>query len=396
MKRIKKIAIFLFFIILVIPFTANRVYAADCSDVMDAVNTLDEIDVTYRNLGCDEAITDRQLYQCNTVLIRKAATLAKIFEYNDDAVCPSIDLSSIISDYENKCTNRFSSKMKVVTDTLLKFFYIVAPFIIIIFGSLDFFKIITGNNPNEIKKHRTNFIKRLVAFLLIYMTPFLVERLFSITPYNINGTNYVCAEEISLMPKRTTATKMTGKYGGNNYGGSGDGQGIVDAAVEIKEYIIEHEYTYSYATNWGVPGSEIATDQHRTKTMCCATLIRPALYRAGIYTDEEANEIGINSETAGAVIQGLHDAGWQVIWDADDLQPGDVLAYHTPGSNHYSTYIEGELYHVGHVDIYAGDGQKISTGNPYGFANDNVYGGFTTEPDDNGQRFLCGLRYTGK
>ena len=393
MKRIKKIVLFLLLIILFTPFT---VFADDCSDVMDAVSELELYNMQYTSLDCDNATSDEDIVTCNLIIISRSDVLERIFEYHDAGTCPSIDLSSIIHDYENNCTNRFSTELKVFADSVMKFFYILAPFIIIIFGSLDLFKIITGNNPDETKKNRSNLIKRIIAFLLLYITPFVVNKLFSFTIYDINGPDYICTEEITLEPKITSGT-ITGIYGGNNYGG--DGQAIAEAAKEIKEYIIDNGYSYGFTY---LNADKLATSAQTNKIFCCATLVRASLYRAGLFTVEEL-EFLHNTETAGLTAEYLSKNGWEIIWDPDELQPGDVIAYNKTSNTCYTTNIDGKYYYVCHVDIYYGDGKKVSTGDgcsygpDCGFYDSPVLSDFVVhKATATSQGFLCAFRYTGK
>lgn len=217
MKRIKKISLILFFVLLFIPFTSiNADRKATCADVMDAINELEDLDSTYTKLDCENAVESKIIYKCNKNRIRKSEVLEDIFMYNDKKVCPSIDLSSIISTYKDDCSNELSSKIKEVSDTVMKIFFVSAPFILILFGSLDFFKIVTASDAREIKKNRSNFIKRVIAFVLLYITPFIVKTLFSFTPYEMDG-GYICAQEIDFNAKISTG-EISGLYGGNNFG----------------------------------------------------------------------------------------------------------------------------------------------------------------------------------
>lgn len=383
MKRIKKSLIFLFFIILLIPFTVQVVYAEeeDCSDVMSAVNDLDKYESLLQQLDCDNAVDKTVITQCNTIKLEKSNTVEKLLDYNDRNICSSIDLSSVVHDYENNCSNRYSSKLKVVTDTIMNFFYISAPFILLLFGSLDFFKIVTGSNPNEIKKHRSNFIKRLVAFILLYFTPFVVNAIFSITPYNINGSNYICVTEITLEPSYSSPD-ISGIYGGNNYG-SGSGQAIADAAKEIKEYTSANNFYYGFPTWYGITAATVDTSKNTSKTICCATLVGGALYKAGIYDLSELN-YGIDSSPSTAKF--LRDKGWTLIKDQSKLEAGDVMFFYTNGAT--EVLINGEWTKPGHVEIYAGNGRRYNTGNTNSIR-------VVDEPNGYRSNFIYAYRYPG-
>lgn len=391
MKRIKKIVIFLFLIVLFIPLT---VHAEDtCADVMESVNELESIEAELSKIDCDSASTDKITAQCNTLKVNKTRTLEKIFEYNDENICSSIDLSSIIEANSDNCTNSLGSNFKSMVDSIMNLFYVTAPFILIIFGSLDFFKIVVGNDPNEIKKHRSNFFKRLAAFLLLYLTPFIVKTLFSIVPYDTEGNSYICTAELSLTNK-TTTPDVTGEYTGENStltNNSTAGQKIANAAKKIKQSAIKNKYT------WGcnfLPAEKQGTGV--TNHMCCAEVLGAALLKAGIYDKNGAKAY----QTASAPGLGnlLKSKGWKLITNKKDLRPGDVLFYEklvNPGTAGV-VVINGEAIHTCHTDIYYGEGKKVSTGG--GFTQSNLLNTFTVNSTCYSvkSKWRYAFRYPGK
>ena len=404
MKRIKKIAIFLFFVLLLIPFTIGNVYAVDCSDVQKTVGELDEITNQIDQLECLNTDDGEVMAECNILSARKAKTLEKIFQYNDEKICPTIDLSGLVSAYSDECSNEFSSELKEISDTVMNVFFVSAPFLILIFSSLDFFKVIAGANPSEAKKNRSNFFKRVVAFVLLYTTPLIVRGVFSLTQYNINGTSYICSETIELNLKVSSA-RASGKYygykksknksksnkKGNSTVGAGDRQAIADAAYDIRANAISNGYSY------GCNGAGIDVQgTSAVSNMCCAELIAPALYHAGIYDYDTASSI----HTASAYLSAerLYDRGWDVIYDFDEVEPGDVLVYEKIEKWWEASggKIDGEYIPICHIDIYYGDGLKVSTGS---FSSSSVatsfYTGETYWDDGGSSKVYCALRYAG-
>lgn len=382
MKRIKKITLILFFIMLFIPLATVK--AASCADVKSAVNEIESLEAQYTSLKCDEASDGQTLSKCNTITANKMKTLEDIFYYNSEKKCKSVDLSSIINKYKDNCSNEFSSELKSITKTVMNLFYITAPFLMVIFGSLDFFKIVAGNNPDEIKKHRTNFFKRLTAFVLLYLTPFITNIIFSVMPYNIQADAYICSQTISLKPK-LTARGVTGQYAVDNFSGDA-GKRIAEAAKEIKQSAINNNYTYG--CNSSAPSVQGTS---KIKQMCCANLIGAAIYKAKVYTEKEAT---FRDAYAATVVQALIDKKWKVIKNEKDLKPGDVLAWECEWSGCNKISLEGKSYRVGHVDIYYGDKKKVSTGGSFARAVDNYQTRFCHE--GHCKHFLIGLRYAGK
>lgn len=56
---------------------------------------------------------------------------------------------------------------------------IAAPFIVILFGSLDFIKAVMASDEKKMKETKGKFIKRLIAFVLLILLPFVVQFIFS-------------------------------------------------------------------------------------------------------------------------------------------------------------------------------------------------------------------------
>ena len=396
MKRIKKYVLFIFFIMLVIPFTAEAKAKATCSDVQDAVNELNSINEQVKTLKCDDIQTDKVLEQCNLLNINRASVLEDIFEYNDERVCPSIKTQTIVSTYYDDCDNELSSKAKEIADTGMRFFYIIAPFLLVLFGSLDFFKAMASSDPSQVKKSQNNFYKRIIAFVLLYLTPLFVKSIFSILPYNVTESNYTCSQDISFTLNRTSNT-VTGFYNEDNYGVSGDvGKRISDEAKKIKQYLMDKKYTYGY------PGQSVDTvvEKNNSKKFCCATLIGATLYRAKVYDKDTANSI--KSDSAAGVTRNLLNKKWIVITDSSKLKAGDVLVYDTGcrGPDCGRATINGKTEYVGHVDIYIGDGKKVSTGdasrNPPGFGARTIELTYPFRTKTKALTWICALRYPGK
>ena len=70
------------------------------------------------------------------------------------------------------------------------FMRIAAPFLIILLGSLDFIKAVTAGDEKKMKETRGKFIKRLIAFGLFILLPFVVQFIFSVM--GTYGSENVC------------------------------------------------------------------------------------------------------------------------------------------------------------------------------------------------------------
>ena len=62
---------------------------------------------------------------------------------------------------------------------------ILGPTIAIVFGTLDFTKAIVASDEEKMKKAQSSFVKRLIAALLLFFVPIIVELLLGI--FGITG-----------------------------------------------------------------------------------------------------------------------------------------------------------------------------------------------------------------
>ena len=61
--------------------------------------------------------------------------------------------------------------------TLIKFF---APTLVLALSTIDYVKAISAQNADEIKKANGRFVKRLVAGIVVFLLPFILDLLFEI------------------------------------------------------------------------------------------------------------------------------------------------------------------------------------------------------------------------
>ena len=72
---------------------------------------------------------------------------------------------------------------------------IAIPLVIVILGTFDYFKAVTGNKDDEIKKSTATLIRRIIAGVIIFFIPGLVNFIFGLV--NV-GTNqcFSCALDL--------------------------------------------------------------------------------------------------------------------------------------------------------------------------------------------------------
>jgi surface antigen len=96
--------------------------------------------------------------------------------------------------------------------------------LLIIFGSIDFAKIVTMSDPSTIKKARKNFFIRLASFIILLFLPYLIRVILSLnlSDYSLNGDFYTCKTsanyymnrwEVTYVPQVSTSSNSTDASG---------------------------------------------------------------------------------------------------------------------------------------------------------------------------------------
>lgn len=81
-------------------------------------------------------------------------------------------------DYNNVCNNTDILSAIRIAGVIISIIKIVIPLLIIIFGMIDFGKVVTSSDEKEINKSTGRLIKRIIAGVLIYFIPTIVLSLF--------------------------------------------------------------------------------------------------------------------------------------------------------------------------------------------------------------------------
>ena len=80
---------------------------------------------------------------------------------------------------------------------VIRIIAIAAPFALIIFGSLDFFKAIIAGDEKEMKAKRKPFIGRLVAAIIILLMPTIVNLVMKTIAKSTNNAFATCWDAAS-------------------------------------------------------------------------------------------------------------------------------------------------------------------------------------------------------
>ena len=200
-KKIKLLIFFIFFLFLIPTVkAAPAIEDEKCADVNNIVDEYDGIVEEIEGFSCETIMSSSSsdsdtVAICSELYTKKAYLLSKLFKINDDnSSCSTSRFNEIIDENKDDCKPVLDSSIREISEIVMNFFYIIGPFLVILLGSLDFTKIVIASNPNEIKKNRKKFIRRLLAMVLLFLTPAIVNVItsFNFSGYSLDGNVYTC------------------------------------------------------------------------------------------------------------------------------------------------------------------------------------------------------------
>lgn len=193
-KSTKYITILLLFFLFIITNITSVKADVACSTINNTVNAYNSAKDEYSKLDCTKTEDNEVVKQCNNAETKKALYLSRIFKYNDmKTKCDKTQVSQIVNENKDSCSNVYGSSLRTFTSDILKLFYIIAPFLLIIFGSLDFSKVVVMTDISEITTARRNFFRRFIALILLYLIPLILNIFFNLDEdLNLNNNVYSC------------------------------------------------------------------------------------------------------------------------------------------------------------------------------------------------------------
>ncbi len=415
MRRVKKCFVFLFFVLLIIPFTIKGVFAdsLSCQSLNDKAEEYNSIISDINKYKCSEdEIDEVQTSKCKELFLRKNKLLPELFELDTKLeYCDKIGVNNIISNNKDVCTNKLATTIHSIAQTVYKYFYILGTLLFLVFGSLDFFKNIIDSNPENFPKNRKNFFKRLTALVLIYLLPLIINLIFSILPDRFSlGTNkYICAtgsytvsnSNANINVEAPTITSPTTPTTVDAQKNKAKRNQIASQAKSVKKYTKAHN-TFWCAKRTNSKGKIInpACSTKKVENLLgnkqkynghtggysCASLVSIVLYKTGIYSADEINGHNINS--AWQTAKFLRDKGWKVITNKNKLEKGDILFYNRSSKSKLTVKGVSPTPRPGHVDIYAGNGKVYNTGGTS--LQNKITSGFDSST------FAFAMRYPGE
>ncbi len=360
-KRMKFLIIIMV-LFLTIPLSVDA--KVTCSQIADEVENYNTIVGNMADLDCEEVEDTEIVSKCNKYNTEKALSLSTIFAYNDENTkCDKSALKKIVEENKGKCTNVFGTELKDLANTGLNFFYVIAPFLLLIFGMLDFSKIVVMSDPSTIKESRKKFVRRLISFVLVFFIPVIANFFlnFNILGINYNSNVYSCKSDVIFQLDRWETIYIPQTSTTSNGLSSGSASSILEAAKKLHD----EESTWCYYTDKTCGGSLYWNNIEKSvnnpnKVTCCATLVGATLYVAGIFSEEEMNSYNYNYVPTTDSF--LASKGWTKITSYDELEAGDIVIMTSYG---------GEAY--GHTQIYAGNGTWYNAGSTKAIQRESPY-----------------------
>lgn len=80
----------------------------------------------------------------------------------------------------NNCEDLIGSEGRKLINTLMKWMRIAVPILLIVFGIIDFATALFSSKEDDMKKKRETFIKRIIAAVLVFLAPILVNLLLDV------------------------------------------------------------------------------------------------------------------------------------------------------------------------------------------------------------------------
>lgn len=335
--KIKIKIIYLFLSIFFFFLDINIVKASDCSDIQEKIDNYNMYKEQLSVIDCTDNSNSSNVSICNDINVRKNIVITELMKLDEkNAICEQQkeDVNTIIEENKDKCGKIFDDSFSDFVNGFMVFFYILGPILLIFFGSLDFAKATVSADQDALKKAWKNFSKRLIATILLFLTPTIVNFIisFNVSDKYLSGNAYSCDYEYLVYTKKYNI-KYVPKNNSSTTGISGSGD-IIESADRVHR---KHLGSWNYSLTNNINFDIEAQVNNPKKVTCCASYVAEVLYDSGIFTAEEINSNPGGYTTANSGIGTLLSShGWIKITDYDSLQPGDIA------------------FNSHHVQIYAG------------------------------------------
>ncbi len=197
----------------------------NCVSVRDKINSYEVYKQSLESLDCTDNSDVDNVNACNENSVKRNIVVTEIMKLNDEKrICPSEEkeVEQIIKENEDSCGQIFDDTFNNFVNGIMKVFYILGPILLVLFGTLDFTKATVSNDAQALKKATRDFSKRLVATILLFLVPAVVNILlsFNVSDKYLSGNAYTCnynyitfnkKYNILYVPRNNSATTLNGR-----------------------------------------------------------------------------------------------------------------------------------------------------------------------------------------
>lgn len=86
-----------------------------------------------------------------------------------------LTLSFAMNVYAIDCNGVIGPELMSEISSIFRIIQIACPVLLLLLTSLDFAKVVFGDNKDGMEKAKSNFLKRSVALMIIFLAPFIIE-----------------------------------------------------------------------------------------------------------------------------------------------------------------------------------------------------------------------------
>lgn len=221
MKKIIKsfmIIISLFFI------GINSVFADNCAKINEKIELYDTYNEILSSLDCTDDSDIGNVSNCNDYNIKKNIVITELMKLKDNKnICSTYEqkVDEIIKENEDRCGQIFDSDFNKFVNNVMIIFYVLGPILLILFGSLDYAKATVSSERDALKKANKNFLKRLVATILLFVAPTITNIIisFNVSDKYLSGNAYTCNYNYIVFNKKYNITYVPRNNSSTSYKG---------------------------------------------------------------------------------------------------------------------------------------------------------------------------------
>lgn len=202
----KKVIKFLFVLFISFIFMKDA-HAYGCDEIDNMISNYYSYSDKIEKIDCKSPKSEEEAVLCEENTMLKNSIAAELMKINDNGdLCPKNKSSAlaIIKENEGKCSKIFDDSLTNFISKVMMFFYIAGPILLVIFGTLDYTKVVINSDTQAaMKRANKRFKRRLIATILLFLTPLIVNFILSFNQsgYYLSGNSYACEFNITNYTK---------------------------------------------------------------------------------------------------------------------------------------------------------------------------------------------------